>query len=454
MTAVLDETNIHLTNFSELAKGQAGKSFVVPLRESAIQRFKEVGFPTTDQEEWRHTSVAPIAKSTFKLGSPDSVVSSARLAQFSFGGEACAEIVLINGHFSAKLSSVKNLPRGLKILSLADAIAREPKLIEPHLARYADIKANPFVALNTGFINDGVVIHVARGVQIEKPIHLMQVSITGDEMSVSHPRTLILIDDGAAATVVESYFAGNDVAYFTNSVVEIVAGNDARLEHYRLQQESLHAYHVSTVQVQLGRATQFISQSAAMGSLLTRNDLNIVLGGERAEATMNGLIFIGGDQHVDNHTLLDHAMPNCPSHELYKYVLGGKSTGVFKGKILVRRDAQKTDSKQTSKGLLLSDDATMHAQPALEIYADDVKCTHGSSTGPIDEDMMFYLRTRGISREAARHLLTYAFAADITRRIKVEPVRRRLENYMAAQAGLPQDLRITELGSATEKHRT
>ncbi len=196
-----------------------------------------------------------------------------------------------------------------------------------------------------------------------------------------------------------------------------------------------------------------MSHSASIGSKLTRNDLNVMLNGEYADATLNGLVLISGDQHVDNHTLLRHEKANCPSHELYKHVLDGNATGIFKGKIFVQKDAQKTDSKQTSKSLLLSNDAYMNSQPALEIYADDVKCTHGSTIGPVDEEMIFYLRSRGISLEAARHLLTYAFAADITRRIRVEPVRRRIEEFMAAQHGLPQDLRITDLGSHDEKAR-
>jgi Fe-S cluster assembly protein SufD len=196
-----------------------------------------------------------------------------------------------------------------------------------------------------------------------------------------------------------------------------------------------------------------VSHSASIGSKLTRNDLNVMLNGEYADATLNGLVLISGDQHVDNHTLLRHEKANCPSHELYKHVLDGNATGIFKGKIFVQKDAQKTDSKQTSKSLLLSNDAYMNSQPALEIYADDVKCTHGSTIGPVDEEMIFYLRSRGISLEAARHLLTYAFAADITRRIRVEPVRRRIEEFMAAQHGLPQDLRITDLGSHDEKAR-
>jgi Fe-S cluster assembly protein SufD len=240
------------------------------------------------------------------------------------------------------------------------------------------------------------------------------------------------------------------VPYFTNAVTEIVAGQGVHLDHCKLQQEAMDAYHVATMQVRLAGDARFVSHSASIGSKLTRNDLNVTMAGEGADATLNGLVLVGADHHVDNHTLLDHAAPSCLSHELYKHVLDGKSSAVFKGKILVRQPAQKTDSKQTSKSLLLSDEATMNSQPALEIYADDVKCTHGSTTGPVDEEQVFYLRSRGVGLGAARHLMTYAFAADITRRIKVEPVRRRLEEYMAAQHGLPQDLRITDLGSADE----
>ncbi len=213
------------------------------------------------------------------------------------------------------------------------------------------------------------------------------------------------------------------------------------------------AFAVTALAVRLGRGSRFISHAATLGGKLTRNDLKIVLAGEGADATINGLVILDGNQHCDNHTLLDHAAAHCPSHELYKHVLDGKSTCVFRGKILVRPGSQKTDSKQTSKSLLLSDDAQMNSQPALEIYADDVKCTHGSTTGPVDEEMVFYLRSRGLGLEAARHLLTYAFAADVTRRIKVEPVRRRLEDFLAAQHGLPRDLRITDLGQHDEKAR-
>jgi Fe-S cluster assembly protein SufD len=263
---------------------------------------------------------------------------------------------------------------------------------------------------------------------------------------------LIVAEENVEAQIVESY-AGLTGVYFTNAVTEVVVGRDCRIDHCRLQQESPQAYHVSTTQIKLDANANFISHAANVGGKLVRNDLNCTLDGEHADATLNGLNILGADQHCDNHTLLRHEKANCPSHELYKYVLNGKATGVFKGKIFVQKDAQKTNSKQTSKSLLLSDDATMDAMPALEIYADDVKCTHGSTTGPVDEDMVFYLRSRGVSLDAARHLLSYAFAADVTRRIRVAPVRVRLEDFMAAQHGLPQDLRITDLGQHDEAAR-
>jgi Fe-S cluster assembly protein SufD len=260
---------------------------------------------------------------------------------------------------------------------------------------------------------------------------------------------LVVAEANSEATVVKS-FVGTPGTHWCNPVTEVYAAQDARIDHYKLQHDTDDAYHVSTLQVKLDRNAQFVSHAATIGGRLTRNDHNVVLGGEAATATLNGLVVIGGNDVCDNHTLLDHAAPNCPSYELFKHVLDGKATGVFKGKILVRNPAQKTDSKQTSKSLLLSDDAMMESMPSLEIYADDVKCTHGSTTGPVDDDQVFYLRSRGVSYEAARHLLTYAFAADITRRIKVPLVRERLETFMAAQHGLPQDLRITDLGSHDE----
>lgn len=425
------------------------------LRRGAMARFNEVGFPSAVAEEWRHTNVSEIAKTDFKLADAGASVVLDDIQPFSFRSESACELVFVNGRFNKQLSSLRDLPTGLTISSLGEVTSASPlyAIVQKHLAKYASIDSNPFVALNTGFIQDGAVIHVAKNVAIEAPIHLMFVTTAADEPTVTHPRVLTVVETGAEAKVVETYAGLGGSRYFTNSVSEVVVGDNAKVDHCRLQHESLAAYHVSTTQSHVGRSGVFITQSASLGAKTSRNDLNVVLGGEAAEATLNGLVMIGGDQHCDNHTLLDHAKPHCPSHELYKHVLSGHATGVFRGKILVRPDAQKTDSKQTSRSLLLSDDADMNSQPALEIYADDVKCTHGSTTGPVDEEMLFYIRSRGVSAEAAKALLTYAFAADVTRRIQIEPVRRYVENFMAQQHDLPLDLRITDLGRADEQHR-
>lgn len=453
MTQVAEEKGIHLSNFSRFEEEAAGavQPWLDEIRQAGISRFKHTGFPGNKEEEWRFTNVAPIARVPFQLAptTAHSPAAAEIVKRFSFGHEAVSELVFVDGYFVAQLSKLGKLPRGVKVTNVAKALETDESLLERHVGKYADITKNPFVALNAGFIRDGAFIHVPRGVVVEGPIHLLFVSTEGSDPTVSHPRSLVLVEQGAQAQVVESY-VGDSGVYFTNAVTEIILGDDALVDHCKLQQESREAFHVATMQVNLGRQANFISHSASLGSRLTRNDLNVVMGGEAAEATLNGLVVARGNQHIDNHTLLDHAKPNCPSHELYKHVLADKASGVFKGKILVRQDAQKTDSKQTSKSLLLSDDAMMNSQPALEIYADDVKCTHGSTIGPVDEEQVFYLRSRGVGLEAARHLMTYAFAADVTRRIKVEPVRRRLEDFMAAQHGLPQDLRITDLGSHDE----
>jgi len=442
-----------MSNFSHFEQESSlpAHPWLQRLRQSAIARFEASGYPSTHDEEWRFTNLAPIARTSFSLARPDGQ------AERRFSMSHAIELVFVNGYFSPQLSRLNKLPRNARIQPLAAALQDNGNVVEPYLAHHALIenKTNPFIALNSGFIRDGAFVHIGRGAMIETPIHLQFISSASREPSVSHPRVLIVMEDGSSATIVESYLGAVSErgGYLSNSVSEIVLGSDAHLDHCRLQQESLDAFHLAAVAATLGRGAKFISHSAAIGSAIARTDFNVLLNGEFAEATLNGLVIATGTQLIDNHTLLRHEKPNCPSHELYKHVLDGKSTGVFKGKIFVQQDAQKTDSKQTSKSLLLSDEATMHSQPELEIYADDVKCTHGSTTGPVDEDQVFYLRSRGVSAEASRHLLTYAFAADITRRIKVEPVRSLLEDFMAARHGLPQDLRITDLGSAQEAAR-
>jgi Fe-S cluster assembly protein SufD len=429
----------------------AGPSWLQALRRAGADRFASVGYPTTKDEEWRLTNVSPIAKTQFVPATAQLDEEAIELArQASFGADAVAELVFVNGYFAPSLSRAGKLPRGAIVSTFAQA--DDCAAIERHLGQVADILANPFVALNTGLMRDGVVVHVGKGISVEQPIHLLFVSTSGSEATQSFPRVLAVAEENSQLTLVES-FVGATGMHFTGAVTEIVAANDSRIDHNHLHIGGDEAYVVSALAARLGRSSKLISHAATLGGKLTRNDLTVVLAGEGADATLNGLVMVGKEQHCDNHTLLDHAAANCPSHELYKHVLNDRASCVFKGKILVRQDSQKTDSKQTSKSLLLSDDAQMNSQPALEIYADDVKCTHGSTTGPVDEEMVFYLRSRGVGLDAARHLLTYAFAADITRRIKVEPVRRRLEDFLAAQHGLPRDLRITDLGEHDEKAR-
>ena len=430
--------------------GSDAPAWLNELRRSAVDQFARAGFPTRKQEEWRFTDVSAIAATPFQLAEPShDPAAIAHATSFSFGTDALSELVFVNGQYKPQLSRLGKLPPGVKVMTLHDAVTANEPGVRANLARQADLTYDPFVALNTAFARGGAYVFVPRNTTVPGPLHLLFVT-AGAGLAVTHPRVLVVAEENAEVSVVETYAGTGSAHYLTNAVTEFVVANDARVDHCKVQHESPAAYHLATTRAHLGGHAQFVSHSATLGGLLTRNDVGCTLAGEYADATLNGLVLLDGDRHCDNHTLLDHAAANCPSHELYKHVLAGRSTAVFKGKILVRQDSQKTDSKQSTKTLLLSDDAQMNSMPALEIYADDVKCTHGSTVGPMDEEQVFYLRSRGVAHGAAKHLMTYAFAADITRRIRVAPARARIENHMAAQHGLPLDLRITDLGSHDE----
>lgn len=449
MTQLIDKKNHKKPVFANLSGAPA---WVEALRKDGARRFEEAGYPTDPKlEMWRFTQLRPIVETEWKPAAADDAAAKAVYGEYTFGADAI-EVVLTNGHYSAKLTQTDRIPAGLTVSSLASAFTGpHAELVKKHLGARAKADANPFVALNQANMDGGVFIHIRRESVIEKPIHIVCIATPTEVPTASYPRILVVIEDAAQATIVQSFasttYTGAKRTYLTIAVTEFVIGNDAIVDHYKLNQESLDAYHLATMDVIIGRNTQFIDHNASIGSSITRNDITVKLNGENSYSVLNGLTIIGGTQFVDNHTLLEHAYPNCPSYELYKHVLDGKAQGIFKGKIFVHDVAQKTDAKQSSKTLLLSDDAQMNSQPALEIYADDVKCTHGSTTGPLDEGMLFYLQTRGLSAQQAKQVLIYAFAADVTRRIKVEPVRNRLENWMAAQQGLPSDFRIQELGA-------
>jgi Fe-S cluster assembly protein SufD len=410
---------------------------VASLRRLAIERFAALGFPTLQQEEWRQTNVSPIAQGTFaRHTGAEPEVDLSRLDRLAAG--AAAKLLFVNGRFSARLSSLDGLPAGVVVLSLAEALAKTPEKVEPllgQLGQYARFENHPFVALNTAFLQDGALVYVPRGAVLERPIHVCYVSAPGAGLPlVSFPRNLFIAGENSQVTLVETY--SGEGAYFTCAVTELVAGPSSVVDHYKVQLESREAFHMATFQVQGERRCVPSSHSLSIGGALVRNDVNAILDGEGIECILNGLYLGECRQVIDNHMRVEHAKPHCASHELYKGVLDGSARSVFNGLIYVHKGAQKTDAKQSNRNLLLSPSAMANSNPQLEIFADDVKCTHGSTVGQLDEDAIFYLRSRGIGMEAARSLLTYAFASDIVERIKVEPVRRDLEEILFAR--LPQ----------------
>jgi len=412
--------------------GKDAPQWARSLRLSAITRFEELGFPTTKNEDWHFTSVAPIAEREFEPLVGRGVVtgvSRADLAPFTFGGDDWHTLVFLNGRFNAALSGTTSLPDGVSVMPIARAYDELPLLLEQHLGRIASIDAHTFTALNTAFINDGAVVHVSKDVAVEKPIHLLFVSDAGATNGVAQPRNLIVLDRFAKATVMESYAAlpGAKGEYFTNAVTEAVLADGATLTHLKLQRESELAYHVGTFDVRQGRDSHLVSFSFAIGGALSRTNVYTELRGEGCGATLNGLYLGDGTQHIDHQTRIEHVEPNCYSRELYKGILDGSAHGVFNGKVFVHPAAQKTDGKQTNNTLLLSEKAQIDTKPQLEIFADDVKCTHGATVGRLDETALFYMKSRGVNARTARELLTYAFAADVLETIELQAVKEGLE---------------------------
>jgi Fe-S cluster assembly protein SufD len=434
MTAVKEKQDLYFAQIAALEKNRASSDppWLRQIRRSAIDRYAELGFPTTKNEEWKYTSVALIARTPFQPA-PSGVASGYESSLQTL--EGAVRLVFVNGRYAKQLSSTDALPSGVKVMSLAEALAGDGSALatlEQHLARYAKFEAHTFVALNTAFIEDGVFVEVPKDTRIEQPIHLEFVSAPGGQPSLSHPRSLMVVGRGSQVSFVESY-RGPKQVYFTNAVTEVVVGENAKVEYARIEQEGEAAFHVATLLFHQARSSVVHSTSIQFGGSLVREDARTVLDGEGAESTLNGLYVIGGRQHVDNHTTIDHAKPHCGSRELYKGVLEGQATGVFNGKIIVRADAQKTDSKQSNKNLLLSENAVINTKPQLEIYADDVKCTHGATIGQIDQEAVFYLRSRGIGLDEARAMLTQAFANDVIGKIKFEPLRARLSEALIAR---------------------
>lgn len=428
------DKNTYMASFAEIEKtlNEAGPGWLHDVRRTALDRFNEQGFPGPKDEQWRFTRVRPLLQHDFNRanGYSPNGLSVADVRSLSFLDDDMHRMVFVNGYYAADLSEPGALRGGACVGTLADALKTHETIVRKHIGQHADAAANPFVALNTANIMDGAFVYIPKGTTIEKPIHL--VFLTQGEAVISHPRILVVAEENSKATIIESYVSPDSGVYFTNAVTEIIVGDNAEIDHYKLQRESRGAYHFATLHVHLARSSRMNTDSISLGGALVRNDVGTMLGGEGIDCTLNGLYMAEGSQHIDNHTNIEHAMPHCESHELYKGILNDKATAVFNGRIHVHPDAQKTDAKQSNRCVLLSDDAQINTIPQLEIYADDVKCTHGAAVGQLDKNAVFYMRTRGIAADDARHLLIYAFANEILEKIKVQPLRARLASDLFA----------------------
>lgn len=432
MTQVAREKENYFSAYKLLAQTREGRdpAWLAHLRERAGEAFESLDFPTTRDEEWKYTNVAPILKTPFRpvfdldLEEP----SADEIAPFTFAESRRSQLVFVNGRFSRKLSNLTALPEGV-VSNLAEIPVEHANVARDHLAAYANYHDRVFTALNTASVNDGAFVYIPNGKVVETPIHLLFTS-TAEEPVASHPRVLIVAGDGAIVTVIESYVSLGEDVYFTNAVTEVVAKEGSVVTHYRLQEESERAFHVATTQVYQERGSNYTSYAISLGAQIARHDLNVALTDERIETTIDGLYIVTGQQHTDSHTTIDHQRPHSVSHQLYKGILDGRSRAVFNGKVFVREGALLTDARQLNKNLLLSSEAHVDTKPQLEIFADDVKCSHGATVGQLEAEELFYLASRGLSPERARALLTYGFAEDVISRIKLKSVREQLDRIV------------------------
>ncbi len=413
---------------SRTASAEAA-TWLTRLRSDARASFDAVGIPKPTEENWRQTNLQPLTAFAATIAGPASV-SAAALDALPLASILPCRAVLVNGAFDETLSTPASLPRGVRVSSLAGLLADGPEELEPYLGRAAAIAGAPFVALNLARFADGVVVSVDPGVDASVPLHVVHVAVPGSSPVAMHPRTLVIAGAGSRLTLVESFVALGAGTYLTDAVTEVIAADHAYVEHVKIQTEGEAGWHVATVAGRQARGARFVSHNVSLGAILARHDIGSRLDGPGAECRLYGLYVVDAAQHVDNHTWLDHAAPNCPSWEMYKGLLAGRARAVFNGRIVVREGAQKTDAKQSNKNLILGDGAIVHTRPQLEIHANDVKCTHGATIGRLDEAALFYLRTRGIGKDDARNVLVRAFADDVIDQIPVGAVREVLKEIL------------------------
>lgn len=410
------------------------------VRERAYQAFQAVGLPTTKDEEFRYVSFRALEAGGF-LPAYGATVERAEAEATPLGPLDAVTVTFVNGQHAPELSTADTLPAGVFVGTLAEAFEADPERVLPHLGKIATLQGKlgstndeRFVHLNTAYLGEGAFVFVSRGLALERPIHLRFLTKADHGPLAVFPRTLIVMEDGSAAKVVESYEHLQGTA-FSAPVTEVALGADANLELTRAQLEGDQTMHVSNTAVRQGAGSTLTHNNLNLGGRVVRHDVNVWLAGEHTETWLNGASVGQRDQVIDNHTRIDHAQPNCHSFETYKSILDDEATGVFNGKIFVYEDAQKTDAKQTNQGLLLSPRATFNTKPQLEIFADDVKCTHGATVGQLREEALFYLRARGVPKKQAESLLVYAFAAEVFEKVTVEGAKQALEALLFARLG-------------------
>jgi len=438
----------YLSQFEQIAPQLpgAGLDWMARTRRDARDSFASLGFPTPRLEDWKYTRVAPIEKRSFRPYQGKGVgLGVDGLDGFEWQDLESHRLAFVNGRYSSTLSALGKLPKGVTVTSLAEAIDREPEVLEAHLARYADPRGQAFAALNTAFLCDGAFVRLARGVKLDEPLHLVFLSTPQQYDLCSQPRVLVVGEEDTRLVVIESYGGIGESAYLTNALTELSLAEGASVEHYKIQRESAKAFHIATVEAHQSRDSRFVSHAVSLGASISRNDINVRLDAEGADCELNGLYLGKGRQHTDFHTRIDHEKPHGSSREFYKGILTGHARGVFDGRVYVHPDAQKTDAQQSNSNLLLSRDAEVDTKPQLEIYADDVKCSHGATVGQLDENMVFYLRSRGIEERAARGLLTYGFARDVLERMSIGAVRDQLAELILSW--LPNTEEIKEIVS-------
>jgi Fe-S cluster assembly protein SufD len=409
-------------------EGRALPSWAARLSEGAFESFEREGFPTIEREDWKYTNVAAIARAVFEPAThDDGTIDAETLKGRLFPESSQTTAVFVNGHFRPELSSLAGLPEGVVVADMRAALAEHESLLREHLARAADSSQSSFTALNTAFLGAGVIVRLPAGAQVSSPLHLLFVASRSDAQLLVSPRVLVVAEADSSATIVEDYESADGSSHFTNAVVEVFVKERARVVHYKRQAEGDAAFHVAATHAELAAGGAYDLTTITQGARLSRHDISVRLLGEGAECWVDGLYIAGAGQHADTHSTIDHIAPRCNSHQLYKGILDGDGRAVFNGRVFVRRDAQQTDAQQTNKNLLLSREARVDTKPQLEIFADDVKCSHGATVGQLEEEELFYLLSRGLHPELARNLLTYGFAEELVEKIKIDSIKRRLD---------------------------